>query len=1020
MNIWGNEWGMLTSTSRWLALSASIACILTSSCRDIEPGLSCGPPVAIVSENQTAVVGQVAILIGGVRLHPEDEQVCLTEKTSLTFEWEQESGPPADLEDTDQRDAFFVPLQAGVYSFRFRITYPKTFINKKPKTSGWESVNVTVTEAICYGPSADAGDNRVLTVTTGGTATAILNGSRSSPTNRGGCEGLSLSRYTWTVADQPTGANVSIRNSSQQNAEADLDILGTYKFQLEVQDSGGTDGRLDTDSDVVEVVLSPRPSCQADMSVQAVSLHDGEPIDGAHVTVVDSNGIAHTADTSTEGIAVFDALAAGARRSISVISDVKVSSITGPSTQRPKFESTTVMDICSDDITIPIRLTGSGYAALPKGTVFAKVPESVFGMLPHSWLCSGMCSPDTEDSDCSHTYYCESSDPVCKNTCTPRTLLPYFSLGGNEYSGQFRFAWLVPAIQEDGISSIALDRIFYTMPEHGQAIPSNFATDDLYLNGISPSLGVDPWGDSCVRTSDCPNREDYVCEQNPNGDYSCKDKNPLRNLTIQLPARDRVRLFLVLGIINVDQPEFLPFFIAILRDTYSVYGRDINVMDFLRSFEPRVLHVCPLTVDVTAGTINDFSETLSTLTADDCLSLSYKQKESVEPWRVLEEESVVCQSSEDCCDDSKGCGWPDSGRMCIEDPNEKGVKRCFVPMFKVEVFNEDQITVVPSVSGYEPAAFQSDERLCSWVPEEARYEVMCEYPGYPKSCDPPQYFQLPVPADADCTFPYGLTLTAMDFPAGSAVLPEGGQAIVGFDIHRTMDHFREAKINIPHLRQDSSQKVPILTSQRYFRGSGNVLNGRYQIYPGCLGSAGTVKRAFGPLYMPEFFPFLTQDSLPDAGIDVLVTFEVDDPTVWPNPSIERVYSTSIGMLSPTVGDHDLMDTLTISQPANSQLSSIVLSRVDHVEEWIEKSWSSDKIYFDVTLTDSLWRIYAPGGVPSIPLDPGQNPFSPGNEVWVSIGSRAFNVPFDYDLFPIDLILGRQTTYSEDSYAFVVP
>ena len=68
--------------------------VFCSGCPEEGGGIECGPPITSAGEDQPdCTVGRMVILRGSVRLPPEDEQVCLTEKDTLTYKWEKVSGP---------------------------------------------------------------------------------------------------------------------------------------------------------------------------------------------------------------------------------------------------------------------------------------------------------------------------------------------------------------------------------------------------------------------------------------------------------------------------------------------------------------------------------------------------------------------------------------------------------------------------------------------------------------------------------------------------------------------------------------------------------------------------------------------------------------------------------------------------------------------------------------------------------------------------------------------------------------
>jgi hypothetical protein len=935
----------------------------------------------------------------------------------LRFQWEQIDGPPADLIDSDQREAFFIPVQTGEYLFRFRAEYPKTEVNKKSKVSEWDNTKVIVRSIVCGPPTAETGDDQTLAVASGSTATVTLDGGRSHPVRQAACENLAIDRYSWRVSAQPPGSNVAINNADQETATVNLSVVGEYRFQLEIQDTGGTTGRADTDSCVTTVTLLQSPVCDASLDVTVINARNGLPIEGADVTVVDADGTSHTMDTDAGGVASLDGLAPGIRQSITVESDEMVPALHGTgAVERVRFERTTVLDHCADVITIPLRLTESGRAASNNGTVFAKVPTSVFNMLPHSWRCAGECR---DDSDCDETYYCEQEDHRCRDLCTPRSVLPFFSLGDNNISGQFNFVMLVPVSPLSGIGQFD-SSIIFTPPSGVEAHwPGNLATNDTFLNGLSTTLGLNCWGDECIRTSDCPNPDGYVCEQNPAGEYRCKDKSPLRNVEMALPAGQDVRLALIAGIMDLSTMEFmqsLVISICIWSCDPVEFDKDKRTA-LLSAMRTQTLHVCLLEVDVVPGKETDISAAMEELTADDCWNIDYQQKDSVVALKdSISTGAESCTSDEDCCDYKGNCGWPVSGERCLPDPENSTSKKCFTPMFRVRVFTDEEIEVKTSATGFHPESDRADDRLYSWLPDTASYEEVCDTGtlGFYKSCDPPRIHNIPVPDDTECSYPYSLSLMTLEFPVGHVSLPDGGRIPIGFDFNRTPDHYHEPTFLVPSLKSTGLSGTNVTAYQVFLRNKRSTIDGRNFPVPGKLGVSRTSMSNVGSMYLPGFFQQPTVDPLPDAGLDVKVFFEAENPTVWPDPIFERVYAMADGLGDPRPGINDLPGVLTLSGLADGEIIGLVVNRVDRGEVWIDEEEREKK---EVFLVDPTWRIYAPKGTTSIILPQ----MSTGDKVWITTWvSSSTGGPLDYDLFLTDQILGRQAAYAEDSYALIAP
>ena len=764
------------------------------------------------------------------------------------------------------------------------------------------------------------------------------------------------------------------------------------------------DGRLDEGCPV---------ECSEQLAVTAIAAADRQPLAGIHVTVVDNAGAAHTADTDAAGIATFSSLATGPRRSITAKSDETVPPLPGPGgPDRPRYETTTVLGPCTDQITIPLHLTASGRSTPAMGTMVSKVPTSVFAMLPHSWKCAGDCR---SDSDCNEEcYYCEldetkpcgptPSDPGV-GSCTPKTLLPFFNLSGSPHlSGQFRVAMLVPVLPQASFGYGDSYNVLAPPPSEDAIPPGNFATDDSFLNGLAPSLGLEPWGDTCASTSDCPNSSDYVCEQDPQGDYRCKDRNPLRNIRMRVPAGS-TRLAVILGIIDVDMQEVLPVLMPYLTSSDEV---DFDFGSLLAAFNLKTMHVCPITVNVTADADNDISPQLGGISLADCWSIDYQQDESIVGLRHPSTRSEdSCETDDDCCGLGGNCGWPDSDLMCLEDPGGSGSKGCFTPMSRIEVVTDDEVRALPAATGFDPARAKADTRLCSLVPASAPFEVLCptSTPNIYERCDPRDIRDLDVPPDHECSFPYGVALATLDFPVGHPRLPEGGRVFIGYDFIRSPLHHRpEAEFLVPFGVMDGS--VELSVTQVFLRNLTRMENNDLRPVPGKLTARVSSRDPVASLQLPPWanIPAL-QPPPQDAGFDVKVVFEAEDPSVFP-PVLERVYAVAKETLLPVALLHKFTCDLTATTLEGEDMVGVVLSRVDHLDT--------------ATWVDPWWRVYAPPGTTSISLPPEASPFSSGESVRVTPFGSDLQEPFNYDLFPVDAILGPRSAYAEDSYAVVVP
>jgi hypothetical protein len=276
---------------------------------------------------------------------------------------------------------------------------------------------------------------------------------------------------------------------------------------------------------------------------------------------------------------------------------------------------------------------------------------------------------------------------------------------------------------------------------------------------------------------------------------------------------------------------------------------------------------------------------------------------------------------------------------------------------------------------------------------------MCEDPdtGVVGPCDPPVVFDLAVPEDSECSIPYGITLAAFDLPPGHALFPDGGRVLLGFDFnHHRNRPGQNARFLVP--LEAMSEGVAFSATQLFFRNFGA---------PGWLMAADRWDSVCCPMDLPAVFSLPELQAPPeDTGLTVDVTFVAEDPTMRPDdPDFEllRVYAEGTGMN--TAGAGGLPMTLTESTLHEEVLKGVVLSRADYVGE--------------DTYLDNWWRIYVPEGTTEIPLPAGVSPFAAGDSVWVTPWGCAFEGPFRYDLFPIEVLLGHKALCSEDSYAAVI-
>ena len=282
---------------------------------------------------------------------------------------------------------------------------------------------------------------------------------------------------------------------------------------------------------------------------------------------------------------------------------------------------------------------------------------------------------------------------------------------------------------------------------------------------------------------------------------------------------------------------------------------------------------------------------------------------------------------------------------------------------------------------------------------------MCNNAGVIGSCNPPHIEDLAVPPETECSFPYGMVLTTLGFPAGTFLLPDGGEVVVGFSFNYTrVVGEPRSEFLLPDLNPTDAS---IAAMQIFARRPETLLFESDWVVPGELRSSSQSASLVQSLALPPFedLPALVPPPA-DSSMSVDVTFVAQDPTMWPNPILTRVYATAAGISLPTAGVHELVYNLTESSLSQDMLKGVVLSRVDYAAA--------------ATYMDPFWTVYAPAGTTDISLPASVSPFVSGDVVWITPFGSGFGVPFDYDLFPTDVLLGPLSRYSEDSYAVVVP
>lgn len=972
--------------------------LFVSGCPKDNPTAECGPPSASAGEDLSGVTGQRIVLRGSFRL-PPDTPRCRSELAAVVFHWEQLTGPSVALEGADEVEASFVPVEPGEYSFRCRAEYP-TAADPAKQMSQWDTVQVSVSRKLCAPPVAAAGEDQSLSTSAGAARAVTLDGSGSR--SGADCPELVLKEFHWSVARQPAGSNVSFTPSADAAVvQVSLEQFGTYEFDLEVQDDGGADGRSDRATDRVRVELQEKPECLSTLTVTVQSAHERKPIAGAHVEVIDADGRSHSADCDAAGMASFSGLAPGPRRAITAWSDERVPAlpVSGEAGQRPRFEATTVLAHCNSHLTLPLRLSGSGAAARPTGRMKGKVPQSLFDTLPHSERYAGACQ---RDADCRPAYRCLATSQGDQQ-CTPRSLLPFFSLTDPTVSGQFRAAVLIPVLPETSLAELDAASLFARPLLSSGLLPGNLASDDVFLNGISSTLGIPVWGDICVSVTECPDTVNYTCELDTHNDYRCKDNRPLHGIAMEVPASPAAQAILLLGIIDVAMSDLLPVLMAFLN---TPVGEEVNydVGAVLGSFKMNTLRACRITAPVSAGADSDISNQLAALQPSDCIEMPFRQQEVIEP--VVEPAALKPTNA---CTSDTACGWPASGKKCLPaNPGAPNERYCLMPLFRVRLLPDYLLSVTLSSGPFDPLAAQNDPRLCRYLPGSARYEELCPGTDGAVPCDPRRFHELPVdPSTTECRIPYGLAVTTLDFSAGSSFMPDGGRALIGFNYNFTSVSRNGAPVFLlPDPQNPALAGAQMSAAQVLVRNLNQLADGSYTQSPGYLSARGTAALGASSLALPPLLTLPALDVSLDAGFSALVMFAVTDPTVFP-PEILRAYALFSRLLPPATA---LPSPMAPAWPEGRHLTGVLFSRVNRLGQGEAED----------AVLDPLWRVYAPPGATALAPPAARSPFAPGDEVWAAPFAAVFAGDFDYDIFDPERLIRGMRQQACEGYAFTAP
>ncbi|RYE23726.1 MAG: hypothetical protein EOP51_09640 [Sphingobacteriales bacterium] len=151
-----------------------------------------------------------------------------------SYQWTKVSGPAAGtLVNATTAIATAAGLDQGAYQYKLTVTD-----NAGAAVS--DTVNVIVNPAPNLAPSANAGNDQVVTLPLN---TASLVGTGTDPDG-------TIASYMWVKISGPTGGNLT--NANTASATADALIEGLYQYRFIVTDNGGS-----TSSDTMQVTVVP-------------------------------------------------------------------------------------------------------------------------------------------------------------------------------------------------------------------------------------------------------------------------------------------------------------------------------------------------------------------------------------------------------------------------------------------------------------------------------------------------------------------------------------------------------------------------------------------------------------------------------------------------------------------------------------------------------------------------------------------------------------------------------------------
>ena len=183
-------------------------------------------PTANAGNNKTITLPINSVTLSG---SGKDE-----DGTIASYQWSKISGPGSgSIKNANSSSATASNLSVGVYEFELTVTDNKGAIAK-------DTVEVSVKEAVNIAPTANAGNNKTITLPIN---SVTLSGS-------GKDEDGTIASYQWSKISGPGSG--SIKNANFSSATASNLTVGVYQFELIVTDNKGAIGKS-----TVSVTVNP-------------------------------------------------------------------------------------------------------------------------------------------------------------------------------------------------------------------------------------------------------------------------------------------------------------------------------------------------------------------------------------------------------------------------------------------------------------------------------------------------------------------------------------------------------------------------------------------------------------------------------------------------------------------------------------------------------------------------------------------------------------------------------------------